>query len=123
MGRILLVALLFFHCIQTNAQQTADPDTTPFYLMSLEQLMNVNVTVASQSPMTSREAPGIVTVINRSDILNSGANDLIQLIQLMVPGFDFGVDVDGVVGIGIRGNWAHEGKVLMLWDGMEMNED
>lgn len=45
-----------------------------------------------------------------------------QVLQL-IPGFDFGVDVEGIVGIGVRGNWAHEGKVLMLWDGLEMNED
>ncbi|MBK9026158.1 MAG: TonB-dependent receptor plug domain-containing protein [Saprospiraceae bacterium] len=31
--------------------------------------------------------------------------------------------MEGVVGIGVRGNWGHEGKVLMLWDGLEMNEE
>ena len=41
----------------------------------------------------------------------------------MVPGFHFGVDVTNVVGVGVRGNWGHEGKVLMLIDGMEMNEN
>ena len=45
-----------------------------------------------------------------------------QVLQF-IPGFDFGVDVEGVVGIGVRGNWGHEGKVLMLWDGLEMNEE
>src|SRR5207253_11346941 len=40
----------------------------------------------------------------------------------LVPGMDFGVDVEGVVGLGMRGNWAHEGKVLLLLDGQEMNE-
>jgi outer membrane cobalamin receptor len=119
----LFFALLIFSSLNIRAQDTVDPDTTSFYRMSLEQLMNVNVTVASQSPMTSRESPGIVSILTHSDIVNSGANDLMQLLQLYVPGVDFGVDVDGVVGIGIRGNWAHEGKVLLLWDGMEMNED
>lgn len=90
--------------------------------MSLEQLMNVNVTVASQLPMTTRESPGILTVLTEEEIRNSGAKDLIDLLH-MIPGFDFGVDVEGVIGIGIRGNWGHEGKVLMLWDGMELNED
>ena len=97
-------------------------DTIPFYRMSLEELMNVTVTVASHLPMTNRESPGIVTIYTGDEIRRSGARDLMQVLQ-QVPGFDFGVDVEGVVGIGIRGNWAHEGKVLMLWDGMEMNED
>jgi outer membrane receptor for ferrienterochelin and colicin len=39
-----------------------------------------------------------------------------------VPGFAFGVDVQGVVGIGVRGNWGHEGKVLLLIDGQRANE-
>jgi outer membrane receptor for ferrienterochelin and colicin len=30
--------------------------------------------------------------------------------------------VEGVVGLGMRGNWVHEGKVLLLLDGQEMNE-
>ena len=36
--------------------------------------------------------------------------------------YNFGVDIEGVIGIGIRGNWANEGKVLVLLDGQEMNE-
>ena len=52
---------------------------------------------------------------------NSGAHDLIDVLR-MVPGLHFGVDVEGVVGIGVRGNWGHEGKVLLMYDGHEMNE-
>jgi outer membrane receptor protein involved in Fe transport len=40
----------------------------------------------------------------------------------LVPGIEFGYDVDGVIGIGIRGIWGHEGKVLLLIDGQELNE-
>ncbi len=119
---ILLLLVLFSTCLNLRAQYPSESDTTPFYLMSLEQLMNVNVTVASQLPMTNRESPGIVTTLNRVEIINSGASDLMGLLQ-MVPGFDFGVDVEGVIGIGVRGNWAHEGKVLLIVDEMEMNED
>lgn len=91
-------------------------------MLSLEELMDVNVSVASQTPMTNREAPGIITVITQDEIKKSGANDLLEILK-KVPGFDFGVDIQGVVGIGVRGNWANEGKVLLLWDGLEMNED
>ena len=84
--------------------------------------MNINVSVASLLPSTSRESPGILTVITADEIRQTGVQDLMQVLQ-QVPGFDFGVDVEGVVGIGVRGNWAHEGKALLLWDGMEMNED
>jgi outer membrane cobalamin receptor len=68
-----------------------------------------------------REAPGIVSVIDRDEIATSGARDLMDLLQL-VPGFSFGVDVSGVVGVSFRGEWGHEGKVLFLLDGHELNE-
>ena len=89
--------------------------------MSLEELINVPITVASRQGKTVRESPGVVTLVTREEIINSGARDLIDVLRL-VPGFDFGVDVAGVVGVGFRGNWGHEGKVLLLWDGIQMNE-
>jgi len=97
-------------------------DSSSFYNLSLEQLMNVEVTVASQVAMTAKESPGVVTVITEEELRRSGCDDLMELLQRL-PGIDFGVDVEGVVGIGVRGNWGHEGKVLMLIDGQEMNEE
>jgi outer membrane receptor for ferrienterochelin and colicin len=76
---------------------------------------------ASKIPLKEREAPGIVTVISEEEILNSGARDLVDVLRL-VPGFDFGTDVENTIGVGVRGNWAHEGKVVLLIDGLEMNE-
>lgn len=119
---IFFAVLLFLFSIQSFSQAIAEKDSNSFYTMSLEQLMNINVSVASQLPSTSRESPGIITVITADEIKKTGVQDLMQVLQ-QVPGFDFGVDVEGVIGIGVRGNWAHEGKALLLWDGMELNED
>lgn len=84
-------------------------------------LLNTPVTVASQKAMTTREAPGIVTLVTREEILASGARDLLDVLRL-VPGFDFASDIQGVVGPAVRGNWAFEGKLLLLVDGQELNE-
>lgn len=90
--------------------------------LSLEELMNVEVSVSSKTREKSlRESPGIISVITSEDIANSGARDLIDVLNL-VPGFSFGVDVFNVVGAGIRGNWGFEGKILLLIDGIQMNE-
>lgn len=97
-------------------------ESEDFLEMSLEELLNVKIKVASKKGGNIREIPGIVTLITEEEIKNSGARDLIDVLRL-VPGFHFGVDVQGVVGIGVRGNWAHEGKVLMLIDGHEFNEN
>ncbi len=89
--------------------------------MSLEEMLNVKVSVASRTDMTQRESPGIVTVITQDEIRNSGARDLADVL-LTVPGFMLALDVQNAVGLGIRGSWAHEGKVLLLVDGQEFNE-
>jgi len=88
---------------------------------SLEDLLAVEVKVASDRPTNLRETPGIISVISREEILNSGARDLIDVLRL-VPGFDFGVDTWSILGVGFRGNWGHEGKILLLLDGLEFND-
>lgn len=90
--------------------------------LSLEELLDTELAVAAKSGRTIRESPGVVTLITREEILSSGARDLTDLL-LRVPGVSFGLDVAGLVGIGFRGVWAHEGKVLLLVDGQEMNEN
>jgi len=89
--------------------------------VSLEALLDSRVDIATVKAQTTRETAGIVTVITREEIINSGARDLVDVLA-MVPGFSFGVDVQGTVDIGVRGNWGHEGKTLLLVDGQEMNE-
>ncbi|MBK7863373.1 MAG: TonB-dependent receptor plug domain-containing protein [Archangiaceae bacterium] len=89
--------------------------------LSLEALLDVPISVATKGDRDARETPGVVTAMNREEILASGARDLLEVLQL-IPGFSFHTDVIGVVGAGFRGMWGHEGKVLLLVDGMEMNE-
>lgn len=93
----------------------------PVDQLSLEDLLNINVSVGTKKAISARKTPGIVMVITDEEIRNSGARDLTDVLSL-VPGLSFGVDVTGVVGLGVRGNWAHEGKFLLIWDGIEMNE-
>jgi outer membrane receptor for ferrienterochelin and colicin len=87
----------------------------------MESLINSLISVASKKPLNVRESPSVITLITEEEIKNSGARDLIDVLRL-VPGINFGVDIEGVVGIGMRGNWAIEGKVLVLLDGQELNE-
>ncbi|MCC7231496.1 MAG: TonB-dependent receptor plug domain-containing protein, partial [Bacteroidia bacterium] len=95
---ILCIASLTCRSFRSAGENGTAKDSTDFYNMSLEQLMNVEVSIASRASQTPRESPGIVTVITREEILHSGASDLMELLS-RVPGFDFGVDVQGVVGV------------------------
>lgn len=89
--------------------------------LSLEELLDIPIAVAAKIPRPVRESPAVLTVLTADRIAALGARDLTDVL-MFVPGFFFGVDLKGVVGLGFRGNWAHEGKVLVLVDGQEINE-
>jgi outer membrane receptor for ferrienterochelin and colicin len=90
-------------------------------LMSMEDLLKQVTEVSSLKPLTTRESPNVMTLITADEIANSGARDLMDVLRL-VPAFEFGVDVSGVVDTSTRGIWSHEGKLLFLLDGQPINE-
>jgi outer membrane cobalamin receptor len=114
---ILSIAVVLSSTALVLAQE--EPLDDP-YALSLEELMNIPISV-SKSDLSLRETPSVTSVITRDEIRNMGARDLMDILN-QVPGFTFGVDVQNVVGLGSRGNWGHEGKILLLIDGQEMNE-
>ncbi|HEY8937265.1 MAG TPA: TonB-dependent receptor plug domain-containing protein [Cyclobacteriaceae bacterium] len=119
------------------AQETLTTDSlAKYYDMSLEDLQKVKasgvsselekflnslMSVASQKTLSTRESPSIVSLITEEEIKKSGARDLIDVFRL-VPGFDFAYDGNGKIGLGVRGNWVNEGKILLLMDGLLMND-
>ncbi len=116
----LLFILMIFGSVFIGYAQEPDEEKS-YYDMSLEELMQLKVSVASQRPLTTRESPGILTIISEEDIQNAGAQDLIDVFRL-IPGITFGYDVQGITGLAARGNWGHEGKILLMIDGQEMND-
>jgi outer membrane cobalamin receptor len=89
--------------------------------VSVDDLLNMKISVSSKKALNTRESPGIISIVTEEEIRNSGARSLMDILRL-VPGMEFGYDMDGAVGIGMRGIWGQEGKVLLLIDGQEMNE-
>jgi outer membrane receptor for ferrienterochelin and colicin len=87
----------------------------------LQKQLNKATGVASGKAMSTRETPGILSIITSEEIQNAGARDMIDVLR-MVPGIDVLQDNQFALGIGIRGNWGNEGKVLVLMDGHYMNE-
>ncbi len=89
--------------------------------LSLDELLDVPVAVASRKAVSQRVAPGILTVIEGDDIRRSGARDLVDVLR-QVPGFDFRLIVSNILGLGVRGHIGSDGRVLLLVDGIEANE-
>lgn len=82
---------------------------------------SVTTDIANLTALDPREAPGVITVITAEEIAASGARDLQEALTL-VPGITLGRDLDDVVSISIRGNWAEEGKCLVMLNGVFLNE-
>lgn len=117
----LLALLLLLPSSPSLAAPAGELEFFDFERASLEDILNIRTAVASRLDFTARQAPGIVTVITREEMINSGARNLMDVLRL-VPGLDFGVDVESSLGLGVRGNWAYEGKILVLVDEQRYNE-
>jgi outer membrane cobalamin receptor len=89
--------------------------------ISIDELLKMKTTVASKTALTPRETPGIISIISNEEIKNMGARDLIDVLRT-IPGINFGYDDAGVISIQMRGNWANEGKVLLIIDGQQFND-
>lgn len=117
----LLLLSILSSCPAAAAGLSEEADFFDLERSSLEEILNIRTTVATRSTVPLREAPGLVAVITRKEIQDSGARNLIDVLS-QLPEFEFGADVQGNLGLGVRGNWANEGKVLLLWDGQVYNE-
>jgi outer membrane receptor for ferrienterochelin and colicin len=119
--RTLLAVLAFPVCVFSQDLDSLLKMSAFTEESELQKQLNKNVTVSSSKALTSRETPGIISVVTSQEIQNAGARDITDVLRL-VPGFDIGQDLQFVMGIGLRGNWANEGKVLLMMDGQPFNE-
>jgi outer membrane cobalamin receptor len=87
----------------------------------LQKQLNQSTNVASGKALTQRETPSILSVVTSDEIMKTGARDITDILRL-IPGFEIMQDLQFVTGVGFRGSWANEGKVLFLFDGQQVNE-
>jgi iron complex outermembrane receptor protein len=106
----LLLTLLAGVCL---AQQKA-ADLTQ---LSLEDLLNVQVTTASKKEQKLAQIPAAVCVITADDIARSGLTSIPEVLRL-APGVDVAQISSSVWAIAIRGfNSRYSNKLLVLVDG------
>lgn len=119
----LYTAIIVFSLLQSYSFAQNDSSGLDVYNLTLEELMNIEVKIITKKAITIRDNPAIITVISEGEIQRSGARDLKEVLELFVPGFQFGADVEGAIGISVRGMWAFEGKLLLMFNGLECNEE
>jgi outer membrane cobalamin receptor len=81
---------------------------------------DMEVSIANKRKQSLAQAPAIVTVITEREILQYGCRDIADILRL-IPGFEFGIDVQSLFGLGFRGVWAHEGKALIMINNTPIN--
>lgn len=121
-NRVLVALFAVLFAVSAAYGQDDDLD---FASMDLEDLLNVEVTVASKSSETVADAPSSVTVFSRQEIINLGVRTLEDLLNY-VPGFqtarsgEVGTLTAGPSARGRRTDLAGP-DVLLLIDGMRYN--
>jgi iron complex outermembrane receptor protein len=78
-------------------------DTTDYFNLSLEELMNMEIVAVSKKAENSFDAPLSASIITKEEIINSGATTLEEVFRL-VPGFIVREESNGNYDIHIRGN-------------------
>lgn len=114
--KVLAVALAVVFASTSALAQDAKqvPDVTN---MSVEDLMNMQVTSVSKRAQKVADAPAAIFVITQEDIQRSGARNIPELLQ-MVPGLEVARIDENKWAIGSRGfNGRFDDKLLVLIDG------
>ena len=125
--QIALLALLYFATSnlvfgQTYVQES-DTAMARIYSMSLDELMNAKVAIATKTNQPISESPSSVSVITSDDIKNLGARELVDVLQT-IPGFELLKKFDGEYGAGVRGvkDPRSTSKLLIMIDGIPYNQ-
>jgi outer membrane receptor for ferrienterochelin and colicin len=120
---IFPVSFLAMYMFSNLNAQVADSAMSAIYSMSIEELMNTNVTIATKSDQPIIETPSIVSVITAQDIKNMGARELEDVLQT-VPGFELIRSYSGYYEVGIRGvkNSRNTSRLLVMIDGIPFNQ-
>jgi iron complex outermembrane receptor protein len=121
-GTFLLGTVPFLVLFSPNTVYPASDVDTLTYLktLSIEELLQTEITSVSKKPESLFNAAAAITVITAEDIRRTGARSLPEVLRL-VPGMQVG-QVDGSKWeIGVRGfNDYFENKLLVLIDGRSM---
>ncbi len=104
-------------------QRASPPETAWSEPLSLEQLLQIELSAPSKQRQTAREAPGVVSVVTREQLQLFGWNTLEEIL-FSQPGFfpshDYERTVVGARGLGEGWNNNH---LLLLVDGVPMNDN
>lgn len=109
--------------LNSDEPELLDEENGDLYDMSLEELMEVEISTSSLTKTTKRKTPATITRITCEQIQRSGARSLIELLDIYVPNFQWIFDKNRIRHMGLRGVMStRDDKYLLLVNGRVMNE-
>jgi len=123
--KFVSVFLYLFCVVPVFAQDTTRQIFTPLVNEVIDidpkKIDQNKVKITNLSQIKINEAPGSVYVVTSEEISQNGYTDLIEVL-MDIPGFNIASDVQNGVGIALRGAWTSEAKLLVMVDGLIMND-
>ncbi len=120
-GLVIIALLLLTRSVVAQTPPLESDDLTE---MSLEQLINIEISSSgSLTKTTRRKTPATITTITAEDIQRSGARNLMDLLDIYVPNFEWIFHSAKMRHMGLRGIISdRDDKYLLLVNGRVMNE-
>ncbi len=113
----LLLMLILLCPISTSAQ------VQNLFEYSLEEILQLRLTVASLTSVEAKRIPASVTFIDQQDIINTGARRLDELFDILVPNLQVVRHNYGPQHVGMRGVITdRENTYLFIVNGKTMNQ-
>jgi outer membrane cobalamin receptor len=124
--KVLFICVVFqvnllFGQIETDSSEVRKKALELLKFDSTEFAKNDISSINSFGLRDLRELPGYTEIITQEEIQAMGAKDLMDVLAF-VTGISLGRDVEDGVGIGMRGLWSQEGKILVLLNGNPLND-
>ncbi|NJO91133.1 MAG: TonB-dependent receptor [Chloroflexia bacterium] len=119
---LILILMNFYYAFFAQTEQ--DTTLESVLDLSIEELMNTKVSIATKSEQKLSEVPSVVTIITAEVIKNSGARYLSDILQY-IPGFEFSKGRTGANSIGVRGvkDPLTTSRFLILKDGVPYSDN
>lgn len=119
----LMTCLLFWLLFSCPSLLAGDKSASDLFDLSLDELLQVNFSVASNVDFKNHHEPSSITVISRQQISLSGARTLNELLSSFVPGYFMVEDQDDTIA-GFRGLVPdNNSKTLLLLNGNSLNAE
>lgn len=116
-ARFGVVLLLLITAIGNVSAQQKELSADELKMLSVEDLMNIKVTLSSRTPQPLTETPSAIQVLSGDDIRRSGATNLPEALRL-IPNVQVAQLNANAWIIGVRGfNTLFANKLLVMIDG------